>query len=149
MWAMGTPIKAPIGEDGRPIPRSLPYEERMTRPWRLGDDVWWGYSVLWLLRPADAHALGAFWRGDRRVFAGWYGDLQAPLVRTAIGFDTSDHVLDVDIAPDGTWVWKDEDEFAAAQRLGHFSPAEAAAIRAEGESVIAALERSAWPFNAR
>ena len=147
--AMGTLIKAPVGEDSRPIPRCLPYEERVALPWRLGDDVWTDHSVLWLMRPGAAHAIGLFWQGEARSFAGWYGDLQAPLVRTAVGFDTTDHVLDVDIAADRSWSWKDEEEFAAAQRLGHFSPAEAAAIRAEGEGVIAALEQSAWPFNAR
>lgn len=39
------------------------------------------------------------------------------------------------------WAWKDEDDFAEAQALGILDPA-AAAIRAEGETVIA--ERP-WP----
>jgi predicted RNA-binding protein associated with RNAse of E/G family len=104
--------------------------------------------VLWFTRPASAHAIGQFWQGDAREFAGWYGNLQAPLLRTAVGFDTADHVLDIDITPARTWRLKDEDEFAAAQRLGHLSRAEAAAIRAEGENVIAALEQGASPFNA-
>jgi hypothetical protein len=145
--AMGTPIKAPVGHDGLPIPRSLPYEERSALPWRLGDGIWREHSVLWLMHPGAAHAIGLFWRGEKRAFVGWYGDLQSPLVRTATGFDTVDHVLDVDIAADGSWEWKDEDEFAAAQCLGHISPEQAAAIRAEGEAVIAALEPRKWPFN--
>jgi hypothetical protein len=42
----------------------------------------------------------------------------------------------------GTWHWEDEDDFAEAQALGVFTPAEAAAVRAEGERVIAARP---WP----
>jgi hypothetical protein len=43
---------------------------------------------------------------------------------------------------DGTWRWKDEDDFAEAQRLGVFTPAETARVRAEGERVLAARP---WP----
>jgi uncharacterized protein len=138
----------PVGDDALPIPRSLPYEERTVLPLRLGDGAWQDNAVLWLVRPGDAHAVGAFWRGPARAFVGWYVDLQAPLSRSAIGFDTEDHVLDVDIDPDRSWRWKDEDEFTAAQRLGHISFAEAAAIRTEGQTAIAALESGSWPFDA-
>jgi hypothetical protein len=145
---VGTPFKRPVGADGRPVPRSLRYEDLAGRRWRLGDGVWRDHSVLWLVRPGAAHAIGVFWRGEARDFVGWYGNLQAPLVRTAVGFDSTDHVLDVDIAPDRSWHWKDEDEFVVAQRCGLISPADELAIRAEGERVIANLEQNAWPFDA-
>jgi hypothetical protein len=57
-------------------------------------------------------------------------------------------VLDAQVAPDLTWRWKDEDEFAAAQRLGRFTPAEAAAIRGEAETALTAVATRAWPFDA-
>jgi hypothetical protein len=145
--AMDTLIKRPVGEDGLPIPRFQSYESQDRISWRLGDGRWREHSVLWLARPGAAHAIGLFWRGTEREFVGWYGNLQAPLVRTPVGFDSTDHVLDVDIAPDRTWVWKDEDEFAVVQRREQISSAEAAAIRAEGERVIAALEQGTWPFD--
>jgi len=53
-----------------------------------------------------------------------------------------DHALDVLVEQDGTWRWKDEGDFAKAQRLGVFTPDEAALVRAEGERVIAARP---WP----
>src|SRR5260370_34644413 len=59
--------------------------------------------------------------------------------RTPIGYDSLDHVLDIVVAPDGTWHWKDEDEFEEAIQLGLFTPSEAADIRAEGERVITRL----------
>lgn len=57
-------------------------------------------------------------------------------------FDTTDWALDVWVEPDGTWNWKDEDDFARAQELGVLDPAGAAAVRAEGERVIA---EHPWP----
>lgn len=146
--AMDTPIKRPVGDDGLPIPRFQIADRQDGVPLRLGDAQWAGSSVLWLARPGGAHAIGVFWSGEEREFVGWYGNLQAPLQRTAIGFDTTDHVLDVDISPDRTWRWKDEDEFAIVQHRGIISPTAAQAIRAEGERVIATVEANDWPFNA-
>lgn len=146
--AMDTPIKRPVGEDGLPIPRFQIAERLDNEPLRLSDARWVGSSVLWLVRPGEAHAIGVFWWGEEREFEGWYANLQAPLQRTAIGFDTSDHMLDVTIAPDRSWQWKDEDEFAIVQQRGLFPQAAAQAIRAEGEGVIATVEANGWPFNA-
>lgn len=146
--AMDTPIKRPEMADGQPVPRFQTYESRQRVPWQLGDACWLATSVLWLARPGSSHAIGVFWQGPEREFAGWYGNLQAPLVRTPLGFDSTDHVLDVTIAPDRTWEWKDEDEFAIVQERGLILPADARAIRAEGERIIAAAEANAWPFNA-
>lgn len=146
--AMDTPIKRPVGADGSPIPRSRSYETQDPLPWWLGDGVWRDHAVLWLARPGAANAIGVFWRGTERDFVGWYGDLQAPLARTAVGFDTIDHVLDVEIDPDRAWHWKDEDEFALVQQRRQISPAQAEAIRSEGERVIAAADQNGWPFDA-
>jgi predicted RNA-binding protein associated with RNAse of E/G family len=70
-------------------------------------------------------------------FRCWYVQLQSRIVRTPHAIETMDHALDVVIDPDGQWHWKDEDDFAEAQRLGAFTPEEAAAVRREGERVIA------------
>jgi predicted RNA-binding protein associated with RNAse of E/G family len=57
-------------------------------------------------------------------------------------FEMTDQALDILVDPDGTWRWKDEDDFAETQALGVWTPEEAAAIRAEGERVIGARP---WP----
>ena len=118
---------------------------RYLERWAGGDDphhhVWRIHHVLWLVRPAATHMLGLKWHEDWR-FAGWYVNLQAPLLETPLGYDTTDWALDVEVEPDGTWAWKDEDDFAEAQELGVLGEAAAAAVRAEGERVIA--ERP-WP----
>jgi predicted RNA-binding protein associated with RNAse of E/G family len=103
--------------------------------------AWHTNRVVWLTPFDAAHAIGHFWNATSDEFAGYYINLQAPLRRTPIGYDSFDHVLDVVVEPDGSWRWKDEDEFEEAIQLGLFSPTEAAEIRAEGERVIARLAR--------
>jgi predicted RNA-binding protein associated with RNAse of E/G family len=80
-------------------------------------------------------------------FIGWYINLQRPLVRSALGFDTLDQTLDLIIRPDlVAHHWKDEDEFAEDVRHGIFSAEEASAIRAEGERVLQKARRGESPF---
>jgi predicted RNA-binding protein associated with RNAse of E/G family len=94
------------------------------------------------MRPGDAHTIEVWWDAEWSLL-GWYVNLQAPLVVEGDRFDTMDWVLDVVVDPDGTWCWKDEDEFVQAIELGVFdSEAAGAAVRAEGKRVIA--ERP-WP----
>ena len=134
----GTPIKLPVLADGSPLPRSLPYAERFSVPRRMGDGTWRDNSVLMLCPPGAAHAIWLVWDADRS-FRGWYVNLQAPLERTGLGFDTEDHVLDVVVEPGGRWRWKDEHELEEAVRVGRHTAERAAAIRAEGEAVVGRL----------
>jgi uncharacterized protein len=142
----GARIKIRYGGDGRPIERSLPYAERWSQPWTLGDGEWSVETLV--LGPARApYAYLAYWDAAWR-FQGWYVNLQAPLRRTPLGWDTTDHVLDVLVAPDlSRWEWKDEDELEDAVRVGRFTQAEAAAVRADGEQALAALAERRWPFD--
>ncbi|MHB8642323.1 MAG: DUF402 domain-containing protein [Gaiellaceae bacterium] len=113
--------------------------------WVRGDDphahVWRYHHVLSLTRRGDAHSLWLLWEEDW-TFRCWYVQLWKPVVETQSGLETMDHALDVLVDPDGTWRWKDEDDFVEAQALGIFTSEEASAIRAEGERVIAAKP---WP----
>lgn len=74
-------------------------------------------------------------------FAGWYVNLEQPHTRDDCAVYTSDHVLDLVVAPDRTWVRKDEDELDLAVSQGVFDPGRAARIEedaAAAEGVIAA-----------
>jgi Protein of unknown function (DUF402) len=109
-------------------------EGRYLERWARGDDP----------RPhvcGDAHSLWLLW-DEGWSFVCWYVQLWAPVVEQDGFVETMDHALDVLVEPDGTWRWKDEDDFAEAQALGIFTAEEAAAIRAEGERVVAARP---WP----
>ena len=135
LWLpVGTHMQRPVS-DGRPI------RGQADREWELYDHVWHTSSQLALIPWGRAHCLHVIW-DDRGEFAGWYVNLQEPLRRSPLGFETDDLVLDIRIQPDGSWAWKDEDELEEAVRLGRFTNAEARVIRAEGEHV---LEEQPWP----
>lgn len=144
----GTPIKRRVLEDGRPIPRDIAYFDRARMPVVVGDGVWGTNHALILVRSGDAHDIRLFWSEDDWTFRGWYVNLQRPVRRVGVGFDTADHVLDVFVEPDRGWRWKDEDELTVAVEIGRFSIAEAAAIREEGERVIERIGAWSWPFDA-
>ena len=138
LWlAGGTLVKSP-SVAGRPV-REVPLTERFTSPRETVDRQWTGDGVLVLGRAGRAHSLWLFWEGSR--FRGWYVQLEQPWRPFRYGFDTRDYILDIWIESDGAWRWKDEDELDVAVELGVVTPDEAAARRAEGESVIAE-----WPF---
>jgi len=137
--ALYVPVGAPAkvaAWDGSPI------RGQADRTWTLRDHLWDSYSALKLIRWGDPYSVELYWHGETDAFAGWYVNLQEPLRRSPVGFDTDDLVLDIWIEPDGSWRWKDEDELEEAVRLGRFTPAEADEIRADGEQVIAARP---WP----
>ena len=79
-------------------------------------------------------------------FAGWYVNLEAPHVRDDRGVYTSDHVLDLVIAPDRTLVRKDEDELALAVVQGVFDEPMAAAIKETAAAVEALVAEWGSPF---
>jgi hypothetical protein len=109
--------------------------------------MWTGGDALLLAVPGAGHAALARWTPPPRAFAGWYINLQEPLRRTAVGFDTLDLALDVEVASDrSSWRWKDEDAFAEAVALGLIDPERAQAIRAEGERAIGLMRAGRPPF---
>lgn len=105
-------------------------------PWS-GRDQWHGPGVLQLQRPGDAYAV---WHGCGPDLDGWYVNFQEPFRRTPLGIDTLDSVLDIVIARDGAWRWKDEEELDDWIARGRYSQAEVARIRAEGERLAADLD---------
>jgi hypothetical protein len=134
---------SPIGTVGRrPDFSLLDYLEQFrTREWSHVEHAWREFHRLRITDWGRAHSLSLLWNADWN-FRSWYVDLQEPLRPTLLGFDTQDQALDVVVEPDGSWQWKDEDHLAQLTRLGVFSATESAAIRAEGQRVIA--ERP-WP----
>lgn len=135
---LGTVAKTAVW-DG---PASGPIRGQADRNWELEDRLWDTYRILRLIRWGTGHSFELFWHEADDSFAGWYVNIQEPLRRSPVGFDTDDLVLDIWIEPDGSWAWKDADELREAVRLGRFTEDEARAIRAEGERVI---EERPWP----
>jgi len=119
-------------------PGSWPFAGQ--HPWAERGE-WRGHGVLMTHNWGESHTIWHFWRGDDRVFAGWYVNMQAPLERNDHAFVTQDHELDLVVRPDGSWHWKDEEALREWVARGRFTSEEVERIRAEGERVLAA-----WPF---
>jgi protein associated with RNAse G/E len=92
-------------------------------------------------------AVGLSVDGEGRLTS-WYGNLEAPFVRTPIGIDTRDFTLDVLAYPDGTWRWKDEAEFARRHDVGLDSAAHQHRVRSAGKEFVRRFEQRLWPFDA-
>lgn len=109
---------------------------------QLVNATWHTHRFLWWTRFAEPWALGHIWDAASGTFKGYYVNLQDPLRKSACGFESLDHVLDIVVEPDGrTWHWKDEDELVEAVRVGMFTSAQADAIHRAGERAIASLRR--------
>jgi predicted RNA-binding protein associated with RNAse of E/G family len=77
----------------------------------------------------------------------WYVNLEEPLRRSAIGFDTLDHKLDVILELDGSWWWKDEDELAEAIRRGVIPAEREARLRTAAERAVQRIVERDPPFD--
>ena len=142
----GSEVLRRVDRDGKRT-RHLSYYDELITPTLLVRDVWHAYSNLVLITDGAAHTV--WWSWDAAGgFSGWYVNLETPPARWWGGVDSHDQTLDVLIAPDRSGRWKDEDEFA--QVAGHpmfWTPAEAAAIRSEGEAMMAAAAAGRFPFD--
>lgn len=107
--------------------------------WPMGNALFYqptgaSHSVLWLF-------------GRRQKFRGWYVNLERRVHR-GDDIDITDHELDINVAPDRSWRWKDEQSFA--EKTGdpaYWSADEASAIRSEGDSVVRLAEAGTFPFD--
>jgi hypothetical protein len=151
LWmARGTVSINEVALDGRGA-RGRPFAEWVTLQYRLQEDRWQGPGVL-LYFPPDADHSVWFFRDDDGRFTGWYVNLEERARRwddgAVAGVDVVDQDLDIVVAPDRSWQWKDEDEFA--ERLGlpeHYWVPDEAAVRSEGHRVIKLVEAAEFPFD--
>ncbi|MFN8489258.1 MAG: DUF402 domain-containing protein [Caldilineaceae bacterium] len=97
--------------------------------------------------PGRGYSVGLTFDGQDN-FVSWYGNLEAPFMRTRLGIDTRDFALDIVAYPDGRWLWKDEEEFQRRLEVGIDSAAHQIRVRAAGQDFIERFERKIWPFNA-
>ena len=136
---LGAQVMVRTDLDGRPT-RRLPLATEIAMTTMLSPSRRRVHRSLLLMPPDAAHSVSWGWRADG-VFTGWYVNLETPPRRWPGGVDVHDQVLDVLIAPDRSYVWKDEDA------VSFLDAAVAARARAEGEKVIALAAESAFPFD--
>ncbi len=128
----------PAGTMGKNVSHR-PTTEEMLAPETIEviDHQWQRTDVLFLIKPEDAFSVYLMWDTETKEFLCYYINLQEPIRRTPIGFDTMDQMLDVIVSPDmSEWRWKDQDELAAAEEAGIYSKEKAQKIRQEAERAI-------------
>jgi hypothetical protein len=123
--AEGTPLEFPVHPFG-------------PHPWSF-TDRWRDTDVLQLHRPGDGYAVWGFFRAGVR--SGWYVNFQRPFARHPAGVDTLDHGVDIVVAGDGRWTWKDREHVAEQVSAGRLTAAEAAEVWRETDRVVAELDR--------
>jgi hypothetical protein len=147
-------IPAHVVEDGddrtvvwvAPGTRYLRPERRLTmgeiaaNEWVPSEQAWTGNGALMIARRGDPYSIWLFWADDG-THASWYVNLELPWRRTEVGFDSRDHQLDVVVRRDRSWRWKDEDELRDAVHVGLLTIEEGTGVRADGERVVAQLDR--------
>lgn len=113
-------------------------------PWgphpRLAYGSFQGHGTVQQQRPGAAHAIWAFWSGPDRAFSHWYVNFQEPFRRIDGGIETFDQALDLVVEPDGSYRWKDVEQFESMVADGLFTAAEARAIRAEADQAATELD---------
>lgn len=150
LWVASGSAYLEIGAaDGRAF-REVPFAE-WGRTAKAVREITWSGDMLMLHPPGEAYSVW-FYFEPGGAFRSWYINLEEPARRwddgELAGIDTVDYDLDVVVAPDRTWRWKDEDEFA--HHLAHpdvYWVDDAEAVRAEGERVIKVVEAGEFPFD--
>jgi hypothetical protein len=131
-----------IGYDDAGVELRIP-----DRPWHLELRPRGDFGILSFAWPDTSYAILLLLNDDGSP-RGWYVNLQTPLARTPVGFDTVDHALDILVTLDrSSWTWKDEDELAEAIALGLFTEADAASFRSWGERAVEHLVLRQPPFD--
>ena len=137
----GVRYRKPVGPGGN-------YLKVYTEDWSLAEDVWHSpdYTLSFAFTDTPYGVILSY--GPEGTLQLYYVNLQAPMVRTSIGFDTVEYLLDVVIAPDrSTWTWKDEDELAEAVRQGSFTPESAEWLHHWGERAVKHVLLGEPPFD--
>jgi hypothetical protein len=128
-------VLATVQVDGTPMafaPHPVPH------PWGHLE-AWAGTTVLKLRRSGDWYSVWKFF--DASGLLSWYVNFETPVVRTADGIDVNDLQLDIVIAPDGAWRWKDVQDLAPSLASGRITHDELLATLSAAAEVADLLER--------
>lgn len=139
MWR----AELPHGRQLRDIPRDTwPANGFRLRPER------WRHNGTLIFQPRDVETHSIWWLFSAMGrFESWYVNLERRSLR-GDDIEVVDHELDLVVAPDRSWTWKDEESFAA--KTGHpafWTADEAREIRAHGERLAREAEAGKFPFD--
>ena len=110
----------------------------------LGEWTWRRTTMLAYCWPDRYFSVKPMWESEQ--FLCWYVNFQVPYQRTAVGIDTCDLHLDLEVYPDFSYRWKDEDEYAHARRLGLVTDRCHKRVNEAREQVLSMVDGRDGPF---
>lgn len=124
---IGTPGMVPVNERG-------PFRRTDTGHWHEPRS-WQGRHALMIHDHGEPFSIWCMW-DDSWQLDRWYVNLERPWTHARGAIETMDHELDIVVAPDRSWEWKDEERLAEWVAGGAHTLDEAADFRAHGERVL-------------
>lgn len=104
-----------------------------------------GWSMLHFFTPGSYARVNLGWTADG-TFTGWYVNLERPITTHEHGLETMDLVLDLHIAPDGSWRWKDREDYDETVRRGLLDAELLPVLEADARRVLDQHQRGDGPF---
>ena len=115
--------------------------------WKLAPFIWHSNRLLILHEPEKFYSTWLFWHENSNEFLGYYINFQLPFRRSHCGIDTMDLEFDLDINPDLSFKWKDEDEYQKAMDRGLIVPEWIQQIEKAKPEIFGRLEKHQYPFD--
>lgn len=115
--------------------------------WELARTAWHTNRVLVITEPEKYYSIMLFWNHERNEFLGYYVNFQLPFKRSECGIDTLDLDLDIDLEPNLTYHWKDEEDYQLAIDNGCILPEWVKGIDAAKPEILERIEKHRYPFD--
>ena len=110
------------------LSRGTRWDDMLGLDWKLREYPWHTNRFVMILEPGSYFATFYIWHHAVNEFQCYYINFQLPFQRTRFGFDTLDLDLDIVVAPDYSWRWKDVDSYQEGVSRGGIEPHWAQAI---------------------
>ncbi len=123
------------------------WDDMLGNAWTLEKFTWHTSRFLILLEPQKFYATFYIWEHLSGAFQCYYINFQLPFTRSLLGFETFDLELDLLIAPDYRWKWKDVTEYQLGIEKGVLRPEWIQNIEQAKPEVFSRLEQRRYPLN--
>jgi hypothetical protein len=123
------------------------WDDMLSNTWQMEKFAWRTNRFLILLEPGKFYATLYIWEHASNVFQCYYINFQLPFTRNPLGFDTLDLELDLVIAPDYGWEWKDIAEYQHGIEKGILRPDWVQGIEQAQPEVFSRVDQRLYPLN--
>jgi hypothetical protein len=129
------------------LPRGTRWEEARAPELVLEERTWETNQVLMLAEPGRFYSVFHFRDAASGEFRAYYVNFELPWTRSHCGFDTLDLDLDLVVAPDLSWHWKDEADYTQAVEAGDICRDWANGVENARADLLQRIAARAYPFD--